>query len=504
MRAAEGGRGSGAEGIAESVGEAVTKVTGRKGEAAVLAGLPEPLVVEGAAGKILGRLAAGNACVVAVDDDPTGNQSVRDAPILTGWSEEELAGAVRDPARLAFVLTNTRSLPEAEAARINEEIGGRLARVARATGVDVRIVSRSDSTLRGHFPAETDALERGWTAEGGAPADGVVLCPQFFEAGRLVAAGTLWVRDGHDLVPAVETEYARDPDFGYGSSDLVAWAAEKAGVRPSARAVRVGIEDLRLGGPERVAELLSGTSEGSVVAVDAVGYADLEVFALGLLAAEEAGKRFLCRTGPSFLGAVAAKRSLGPLTAREIYGGEAPEGRGLVVVGSHTGLTTRQVEAAARELDLGYVKTDTGALAEEGRHGAEVSRVAGLVEEALRKRDVLLATGRECLAPEGAGEGLARGRRISRGLAEVVRRLDADMPLRYLVAKGGITSHDVAVAGLGVRRARVLGQMQRGRISVWRLGPASLRPGLPYVVFPGNVGEDSTLVDVLRVLKETA
>jgi uncharacterized protein YgbK (DUF1537 family) len=238
-----------------------------------------------------------------------------------------------------------------------------------------------------------------------------------------------------------------------------------------------------------------------VVAVDAAEYADLEVFVLGLLKAEEAGKRFLYRTGPSFVGARSAREGEPPLTSAEVYGDASPSGHGLVVVGSHTGLTTRQVDSAVRQLDLEYVEVDARALLDEGGREPALARAMVRVERALRHRDVLVATSRETIASKSPEAAFAQGWRISEGLVELVRGLDQALPVRYLVAKGGITSHDLAARGLDAAGARVVGQMKRGMISVWRLDERSRRPGLPYVVFPGNVGDDSTLADVLKVLR---
>ena len=69
----------------------------------------------------------------------------------------------------------------------------------------------------------------------------------------------------------------------------------------------------------------------------------------------------------------------------------------------------------------------------------------------------------------------------------------------FVVAKGGITSSDVGVKALRVQCARVLGQIRPG-IPVWQTGPESLFPGTPYVIFPGNVGEMSTLREAIEIL----
>jgi uncharacterized protein YgbK (DUF1537 family) len=86
---------------------------------------------------------------------------------------------------------------------------------------------------------------------------------------------------------------------------------------------------------------------------------------------------------------------------------------------------------------------------------------------------------------------------VSAAVTEVVR---GALPARpaWVVAKGGITSHDVAVRGLGIRRATVLGQLLPGMVSVFR--PIDAAPevvGTPYVVFAGNVGDETTLASVI-------
>jgi hypothetical protein len=65
----------------------------------------------------------------------------------------------------------------------------------------------------------------------------------------------------------------------------------------------------------------------------------------------------------------------------------------------------------------------------------------------------------------------------------------------FLIAKGGITSHDTAQKGLSIATARVLGQVEPG-VPVWRAGRESKFPGMNYVVFPGNVGDDDALFRV--------
>jgi uncharacterized protein YgbK (DUF1537 family) len=65
-----------------------------------------------------------------------------------------------------------------------------------------------------------------------------------------------------------------------------------------------------------------------------------------------------------------------------------------------------------------------------------------------------------------------------------------------LIAKGGITSSDVATQALNVSRAVVMGQLLPG-VPVWQLGAESRYPGLAYVVFPGNVGRSKSLLEAV-------
>jgi len=69
--------------------------------------------------------------LVVVDDDPTGTQCVADRPVLTRWSVPDLQWAFQQPTTGFFVLTNTRSLSEADAAERNREIVQDLAAAAQ-------------------------------------------------------------------------------------------------------------------------------------------------------------------------------------------------------------------------------------------------------------------------------------------------------------------------------------------------------------------------------------
>jgi uncharacterized protein YgbK (DUF1537 family) len=463
-----------------------------------LSSQPPESKVPGALEEIRRRVEAGGRRVAVLDDDPTGTQTVHGVPVLTTWSVEDLRWALEQLSPTFYVLTNSRSLPEAEAAAMNREIASNLAAAAEGTGTDFVVTSRGDSTLRGHFPAETDALAEGI----GGPIDGVILCPCYLEAGRLTADDTHWVRQGERLVPAGETEFARDASFGYASSDLRLWVEEKtAGRVPASEVVSVGLGDIREGGPSRVAEILRGVSGGLPVVANAASYADLEVFVLGLLDAEEEGKRFLYRTGPSFVRARGGIPEKGPLRSEELYRRRPRRGHGLVLVGSHVALTTSQLEEALKLDGVRPVELSVPRLLEEAEREEELARVAGEVNAGLAGSEVVVYTSREVVGGGPGRTGFEVGRAVSDALVEVMRRVDAGAPLAFVVAKGGITSSDVGTRGLGVRRAEVAGQMLPGIVSVWVLPEESAFPGLPYVIFAGNVGGPDSLARVIEILR---
>jgi uncharacterized protein YgbK (DUF1537 family) len=462
------------------------------------ADLPPARVEPDARGRIRRALADAGRRIAVLDDDPTGSQTVHGVDVVTVFEPKELAAGLSEAGSTCFILTNTRSLPEADAVELNTRIGRMLFELADRLEAPIGVVSRSDSTLRGHVIAEVRALDAARRQATGRGFDGVLLAPAYFEAGRFTIGDTHWARVGADVLPVSETEFARDATFGYATSDLREFVAEKSGgaIAPD-EVASITLDDIRLGGPARVAEVLAGVTGGGFVVANAVEYTDLEVVVLGLLDAEAAGRSFLCRTGPSFVQPLAGLDPREPLGASDLWPVHRPGGHGLVVVGSHVGLTSRQVAVARDRGGLAEVELDVAAVADPARRDGHVAEATRRVVSALEGSDVLLLTSRDLRRGRDAAESLEISRRVSVAVTEVVR---GALPARpaWVVAKGGITSHDVAVRGLGIRRATVLGQLFPGLVSVFRpLDAAAEAVGTPYVVFAGNVGDETTLASVI-------
>lgn len=430
--------------------------------------------------------------LVVLDDDPTGTQTVHSLPVLTRWDVDVLAAELAAKRPCFYILTNSRSLPGPAAAALNREIGQNLRAASQRAGRSFSVVSRSDSTLRGHFPGEVDALAE--TLE--TPVDGRLIIPFFLEGGRYTLADVHWVAEGEELIPAAQTPYAADKAFGYRESNLKNWVEEKTAGRVQASAVAsISLNDLRLGGPDAAQQKLMALEPGQVCIVNAASYRDVEAFVLGLLGAEAAGRNFLYRTAASF---VQVRAGLSPrplLTAEDLALPE--EGAGLFVVGSYVPKTTAQLHELLAQPQIAALEVDVQALLDTRRAGQLAATVQAAEEALSRQQTAVIYTSRELVSSDDAFRSLDIGAQVSAALVEIVQRIR--IRPRYLIAKGGITSSDVATRGLSLQRADVLGQVLPG-IPVWRTGPESRWPGLVYVVFPGNVGGDDALVQAWQRL----
>lgn len=447
--------------------------------------------------RVRDAVAVSDTRVVVLDDDPTGVQTVHDTVVLTRWPVHDLAAELREPRKGFFILTNTRSMAAPDATALTQEVCGNLVKASAETHIGIAIASRSDSTLRGHFPQETDTIA---ASLGGA--DAVLLCPAFIEGGRYTIDDIHYLDEGGRLVPVSETESARDDAFGYRNANLRAWIEEKSlGTIPASDVASLSLADIRGGGPERILAQLMRVQDGQHIVVNAASYQDLFVVALAVVQAEQAGKRFVYRCGASFVRARLGMSSRPLLSKADIFEGDAHKGGapGLVVVGSHVGRTRRQLRLL---LDL----PNTAPI--------EVP-VPHLLADPLSRRRVVAETAARSDASLGQGmtpviftseqlprafdgqNGLVESRRVSTGLVDIVKAITGKPS--YILAKGGITSSDIGTRALGARRALVLGQILPG-LPVWRLGSEARHPGLPYVIFPGNVGDDGSLAQIVAEL----
>ena len=501
-------------------------------EAEVLA--PFPAQVPIPAGAVADALAASDTetprVLVVLDDDPTGTQSVADLPVLTRWEVADFTWAIEHIARsgckpAVYVLTNTRSLdPEEAAARNEEVVRNALAatespQITIGSRVRLGFVSRSDSTLRGHYPLEPDVIAATVAEVTGEKTDGVVLVPAFPDAGRVTIGAVHYMRgSGQSLVPVAETEFAKDATFGFTASNLAHYVEEKSSGRIAADSVIVLDLNIIRAGASRdgsngepavsanaIADAIDGASNSTPIVADIVTENDLRALALGLEESERRGKKLLYRVGPPFTRARIGQEIRAELTGAEAYAGNTPsEAGGLIVVGSHVGLTTRQLNVLTEQHSSArIVEIDVHELLTAGDNADSfLNQTVVSVVDALSGGDVIVHTSRLLIKAGDPAQSLRIARTVSAAVVAVVNRTLKTFPPRFVIAKGGITSSDVAAHGLEIRHAIVRGPMLPGIVSLWEPvdGPAK---GIPFVVFAGNVGDDDSLAQVTRKLSTT-
>ncbi|ODU01358.1 MAG: Hrp-dependent type III effector protein [Thiobacillus sp. SCN 63-1177] len=429
-----------------------------------------------------------NPKIIVLDDDPTGSQTVHSCLLLTRWDVATLKTALADAAPLFFVLTNTRGMDAARAAEVTREVCGNLKAALADYAGPVLFVSRSDSTLRGHYPVETDVMN-----EVLGPFDATLLTPGFFEGGRITRDGTHYLIVDGTPVPTHETEFARDSVFGYTTAFLPDYVAEKTGGRVAAGDVaRLTLSDLRAG---RAGAWLASLTHNAVGAVDGETPDDYRVFADAVLKAAAAGKRLLFRSAASLLTAL-AKLPPQPVAA-ESFAALVRDGQpGAVVVGSHVAKTTAQLTQLLKERGVIGLPLDVARLPDA--RAAVVEELAASIAHAhARGLTPVVFTSRSELKFAGTAERLAFGEAVSATLMDVVQRLPDT--LGFLISKGGITSNDVLSTGLALTASRVLGQILPG-VTVVQTPPWHRLPALPVVIFPGNVGGDGALAEAYRRL----
>lgn len=438
--------------------------------------------------------------LIVLDDDPTGTQSVSDLPVLTRWTRDDFRWALAADTPAIYVETNSRSLDPAAAESINRDVVR--AAIDAADGAPLAFVSRGDSTLRGHFPLEPEAIADALEATASISVDGIVLVPAFPDAGRITIGGVHYVRaPGSRLTPVAATEFAEDRTFPYSSSRLAEYIQEKSGGRR--RASDVWLLDLKTirAGPSAVAGVLDQAIARRMIAADAVTEDDLRSLSQGISLSESRGKTFVCRVGPTFVRTKIGQAPRTPLTRGELFTASGPSAvGGLIVVGSHVQRTTQQLaELRSRRPDIRVVELDVRDLVEADQRDAATRTLSAGIAADLAQTDIVVQTSRTVLGGEDAAESLTISRAVSKALSDVIREVVRLKTPRYVLAKGGITSFDIASTALGIRHAFVRGPLLPGLVALWEPADGPAR-GTPYVVFAGNVGSDSALADVVDLL----
>jgi uncharacterized protein YgbK (DUF1537 family) len=460
----------------------------------------KPIDVEKIDALLNAEIAANNKKIVVLDDDPTGVQTVHDITVYTGWDKQSILDGFKEENNLFYILTNSRGFTAEQTTQAHKEIAAVVDEVAKETGKEYIFISRSDSTLRGHFPLETSLLRDAYEKNTGKKIDGEILCPFFKEGGRFTIDNVHYVKYGDELVPANETEFAKDKTFGYSAATMPEYVEEKTGGEFKAEDVTcISLEDIHNMDIDKIQEQLMAVKDFNKIIVNAVDYADVKVFCVALYRAMKAGKVFMFRTAAAIVKVMGGVTDQ-PLLTREKMVTLDNNNGGIIVVGSHTAKTTAQVECLKEMDEVTFVELDATLVRDEEAFEKEVQRCLALEEECIRSGKTVCCYTTRALITADTGnkeDDLRLSVRISDAVQSLVGRLTVTPA--FVIAKGGITSSDVGTKALAVKRANVLGQIRPG-IPVWQTGEESKFPQTPYVIFPGNVGENTTLREAVEVL----
>ena len=406
--------------------------------------------------------------IVVLDDDPTGIQTVHGCLLITQWDEESVRHAFDDDVPFFYILTNTRAMTREDATAVTREAMEMVLRVNKDYGYRLVVISRSDSCLRGHFPLETDVIRECLVSHGYQVAPKTPFCPAFIEAGRVTIDGVHYMKDGEQLIPVSETEFARDNVFAYHTSVLKDYIREK-GANPDDYDIvnAQSYEELNNYARHLTSDILPLTSSIVIRSSSSLPKAISGIPDIPLL-------------DRSILSPLTSHHS--PLTTHL-----SP----LFIVGSHVKKTTRQLEhllaaegTCGLEVDVQRILDDPAALMQETQQ-----TIRQIVDEHLTP---VVYTSRQEIRLDDADQRQHLGQQVSDFLVDIVRQLSYTPS--YLVAKGGITSHDILTHGLDIKSARVLGQIVN---SV----PCIMTKDFPYIIFPGNVGNEESLKEVYLKLK---
>lgn len=451
-----------------------------------LTGSRKPLVLPFTDAELLAKIRRAQDAVIVLDDDPTGTQTVHDIPVLTEWSVAAISAELDRGSPLFYILTNSRSLTADEARTLGLEVAGNIQ--AAANGKKCLLISRSDSTLRGHYPLEVEVLTQ--VLQAAKPIHFIV--PAFFEGGRYTIDDVHYVREGEQMIPAAETPFAQDKVFGYRNSDLKAWVQEKFGEQINAENIHsLSIEELEQQSAESIAARIETFQAHDVCIVNAAHYDHLKLALFAILSAEV---NPFFRSAASLVAAFAGQSpkfvGVDTLALKATVGG-------LTVLGSYVPKSTQQLQYVLEHRGIASREVNVNALLSGAEPDAEA--LAAHIDQYIRQgQDVIVYTSRKLVSAEKAGENLQIGALVSQYLTDVVANLT--VAPRYIIGKGGITSSDLATKSLRIKRAVVQGQIIPG-VPVWKAMEGSKFPGVPFIVFPGNVGDHTGLAQVMQKLQ---
>lgn len=436
--------------------------------------------------------------IIVLDDDPTGTQTIHDVKVFTSLTRENIKHGLSSEDNIFYILTNSRSFTKEQTYEYHMEAGRIISEEAKKLGVDYVLISRSDSTLRGHFPLETKTLKKSIEYNSDKRFDGEILIPFFEEGKRYTINDNHYLEENGNLIKTEDTEFAKDRAFPYKSSNLYEYIEEKTeGEFTKDRITSITLEEIRNFEINKIENKLYNVENFDKVFVNAATYLDIKIFTYALYQVLDE-KDFIFRTAASFV------RELAGISEQELLDSEDlhvdTDMGGIIVVGSHTNKTTEQLKKLKEIDSIEFIEFNSDLVIDEDKFRVEISNTIDKVNKIIKKgKSVAIYTKREyfSLPNDTKEDELIRSTLISKAISTIVNSMKVRP--KFVVAKGGITSSDIATDSLELKYANVLGQIYPG-VPVWETPSDSKFPDIPFVIFPGNVGDYSSLKESVNKL----
>jgi len=448
--------------------------------------------------------------IIIFDDDPTGSQTVYGCPLLLNWDEQTLEKAFTKSSPLIFILANTRSLSSVLAVKKTREICSSIKKFFLRQGYskdDYFYISRGDSTLRGH-----GVLEPAILAEELGPFHATFHIPAFLEGGRTTENGIHYLNG----IQVHKTDFGRDNIFGFSTSDLAKWIEEKSfGKIQAENILHVEIKQLDMAfnneqGFKSLLRFLSKLENNISVVVDAKSPHHLETLARAIKVISKE-KRFLFRTAASFINSLSElppnPQETADLVSLKSKNNEFEYKPGLIVGGSHVKLAADQLEFLLKDNSCEGLEIPVSEL-------ADIFALEDCQKAILELEDILLSkiddilnmkkvpvlyTSREEMKFSSYSKRMNFGLELAEFMAILVRKIT--YKLGYIISKGGITTQILLQKGLNFKQVDLKGQILPG-LSI--VTSNSDQYDLPVVTFPGNLGNEKTLLESFRLMESNS
>ncbi len=445
--------------------------------------------------------------IIIIDDDPTGSQTVNNCLLLLKWDYETLFKGLKNKSNLLFILANTRALSANNAQLRLEEICLSLKYALDYLGFNKKeyiIISRGDSTLRGHNFLEPYIINKLL-----GPFDATFHIPAFIEGNRITINGKHFVNN----IPADETIFAKDEIFGFKTNDIKELLYQKSNQKLNLNKIQnLNLNDLEIletDKKNKVYKFIEGLKENSHVIVDSINYSYLDKFS-SVIKQLSKNKRFLFRTAASFINSIS---EINNKKKEDLYYSQLRIKNiknkflsGLIVVGSSVNLTTLQLNKILKIKIFKSIKLDVANFYTIYKSGDNFNQIKSLKKSIIHsirlnlKQEYIpvLFTSREIISFDDKNEALSFHNYLSLFIAEIVSELKFE--IGYLISKGGLTSNTILSKGFNVNFVYLEGQILPG-ISLVTLSIQDYIKRFPIVTFPGNIGDETSLLKVLEVIE---